>query len=114
MSAGSITAALDPDAPRPYKQGREFVQRVVITLNDSYVTGGIAVNLAGLGVPGLTPPFSWHFMADGVSSDTYQYDKGTDRTNGVISAYAGATQHSSDAAWADATILAEFRYRAGS
>jgi hypothetical protein len=108
MSAGSVTAALDPTAPRPYKQGREFVQRVVLTLNDSYVTGGVAVDLKALSTPGISNPFAWHFFPQ--FGDTYEYVLGTDRTNGLIKAYTGGTQHTSDGAWAEATLKAEFRY----
>jgi hypothetical protein len=112
MAAGSVTAALDPAAPRPYKQGREFVQRVILTLNDSYVTGGIVVNLAGLGAPGTKAPFAWRIWSVAATTDNYQYVPGSDRTLGKVAAFAGGTQHTSDAAWADATVHAEFRYKA--
>ncbi len=110
MSAGSIAATLNPNAPRPYKRGRSFIQYLVLALTDSYVTDGVTVNLAGLDTPGLSAPFAWRiYPADG-SSDSYFYEPGTDRSNGQVLAYAGATQHTSDTAWADATVLAEFEY----
>lgn len=109
MAAGTVTAALDPTAPRPYKQGREFVARVILTLNDSYVTGGVAVSMAGLSTPGLGVPFAWTFYPQ--AGDDYRYILGADRTLGKIAAYTGGTQHTSDTAWAEATLKAEFRYR---
>lgn len=106
---GSISAALDPTAPAPYKQGREFVQRVVLRLTDNYVAGGVVVNLMGLGLPGGSPPFAWTFYPQ--DSDTYEYIASTTRALGKLVAMAGATAHTDDTAWAEATLKAEFRYQ---
>ncbi len=105
---GSISAALDPNAPAPYKQGREFVQRVILTLTDNYVADGVTVNLAGLNTPGLSKPFAWQFYP--LAGDSYEFVVGTDRTNGKLKAMTGTSQHTDDTAWAEATLKAEFRY----
>jgi len=105
---GSISAALDPTAPAPYKQGREYVQRVVLTLTDNYVAGGIVVNLMGLNTPGSNPPFSWSFLEQ--AGDTYHYVPGATRALGKVTCFTGATEHTDDAVFADATVQAEFRY----
>lgn len=107
---GSVAAALDPAAPAPYKQGREFVQRVILTLTDNYVTGGVTVNMRGLGVPGDNLPFKVDFYETN-GADIYAYVPGTNRSDGKLYAKAGSTEHTSDAAWAEASIKAEFRYK---
>ncbi len=108
---GSLAVALDPNAPYPYKQGREFVQRVVITTTGNYETGGLTLNLEGLNTPGASAPFEWHITPQAVSADRYDYIPGADRSAGKLIALAGTSEHTGDSAFADATIYATFRYR---
>jgi hypothetical protein len=105
---GVITVALDPTAPRPYKEGRAYEQTVILTLGDNYATGGVVVDLTGLNTPGFNPPFAWQFYPE--STDQYHYVKGDDRGEGKITAWAGSSQHTDMTAWADATLKATFFY----
>jgi hypothetical protein len=108
---GSITAALDPTAPRPYKgANRDYEQTVILTLVDNYVTDGVAVDLTGLNTPGFNKPYRWVFYP--LAGDEYHYVVGDDRGDGKITAWTGGTQHTSDSAWAEATLKATFWYNA--
>jgi hypothetical protein len=111
MSVGTLAATLDPNAPRPYKQGREFVQRVAIAITGNYATGGVVVDLSGLGCPGSSPPFAWDIKSNANSGQSYDYDPGTTRALGKVLSFAGASQDGDDGSWPDTGLLAEFRYR---
>lgn len=107
---GSVSAALDPTAPLPYKNGREWHQHVVLTLTDNYVADGVTVDLSGLDTPGSSMPFRVDFYP--AAGDSYHYVRGTTRADGKLVAYTGSSQHTDDAAWAEATLKATVRYKA--
>ena len=112
MAVGTLAATLDPRAPLPYKQGREFVQRVRIAITGNYATGGVVVNLTGLSTPGTTPPFDWDIKSDAGLGQDYQYIPGATRALGKVLSYAGATEDSDDSSWPDTGLIATFRYKA--
>jgi hypothetical protein len=107
----ALAVALNPAAPFPYKQGREFVQRVIITSSGNYAAGGVTLNLGGLETPGKNAPFEWHIFSVAASGKTYQYVPGTDRTNGKLSGFSGGTEFTDASAYPTDTIWGWFRYK---
>jgi hypothetical protein len=117
MSVGTLAAALDPNAPRPYKgAAREYQQSVIITITGNYATDGVVVDLTGLNTPGLNAPYRSQLVSGGTTptGQTYIYRAGTDRSDGKIMSFAGATQDSDDSSWPDTTIKATFWYKVNS
>ena len=110
MSVGTLAAALNPLAPRPYKNGRAYEQSVIVTITGNYATGGVVVDLMGLNTPGSSPPFRWDIKSGAALGQDYQYDPGADRSLGKILSYAGATEDGDDGSWPDTTLLATFWY----
>jgi len=107
----TLAAVLDPAAPMPYKQGREFVQRVLITASGNYTTGGDTLNLAGLQTPGINSPFEWYFWGSVGAGLSYDYVPGTNRSDGKLMGFSGATQFTGGAGYPTDTIHGEFRYK---
>ncbi len=114
MSVGTLVAALDPDAPRPYKSSnREYEQSVIITITGNYATSGVVVDLTGLNTPGFNAPYRWQlYSGDSSTGQTYIYAPGDDRSDGKVLSFAGAVQDTDDSSWPDTTIKATFWYNA--
>jgi hypothetical protein len=89
----AIAVALDPNANRPYVQGRDLVSVMLLTFSGNYATNGDTLNHAGLETQGTRAPYTTALVSLTGSGYWYNYIKGTSvggnfRTNALIKIFA--------------------------